>query len=917
MDPLAFAIGVPGVIALGVGARLGFLAAGHLGRKKSLSPSLGSPQSSNLPLRSLSSIAIDGDMIRHEDGAYSAMWSLEFPPGHFQEYSDTEEACERFARLLAMKLPPGSIIQFRLKVEYDKGVLIEKFLEARPKTNIYGPSRVLQDSDIDHLALLAEKNQFRRQALYLWVRLPIKVDDQGVSASNLFSALSHGVSGFVHEVRSARVVQRSVQSEMEAREKADRFFQNVKALIPFTHSRLTGRDLFNVLYLSLNRSRKTIPDPGPMNEPLDLRPFLLRDEVAFGKDHVIVGNVPLARVTMNTPPNPSITPDTFLRLTIDPRLHFPHTLVVEYVTLDQRRVIRKYDGRIRSIHRFARRITDKIEYSPEAKASLADLEMVREQTTQPGNAVVQARVYVLVEGPVIEGNETRLALEELTSRCDDVLSSFHSIPKVDAHREQEGSASFLLPLSMIGQANQKPTHSEFEELADSLACLIPLKDAWKGHRKPHFLCSTVTNRLFGINLFSTENTSSPLGLVIAGPGGGKSVLMAQLANSVLSSVPYARVKAIDFGESFGALAEVCGGRHIRFTLGEVRAINIWAYPGMTAGLAPDEQQLALVVNDLKYLARVPDDDVDAERVFQICVKAVYENELPRIKRNPDVYAEPTLSNLLAVMRSYYFESPKMAELCQVLRTRLLPYENHPWLDAVTHSSYRQDSVFDVFELDSLMNFPTDIRDSIAYRVSAWVLRSIQDFDADGQRKPLLTIFDEMHKLGNFPRVFKALETGARQGRTANTVTLLGTHSYRDLSNIAGLVSTAGTVIIGKQNGDFQDLAAQAALTPEAYEAVLQISNVPGERAQYVYATGKGPEKRIEWIQSNVSPMGLWTYTTAPNERNARTLVRRLRPEWSMFKVVEWLSLRHPRGLDFNGLTELSPEDLHVLRAGGF
>jgi hypothetical protein len=37
----------------------------------------------------------------------------------------------------------------------------------------------------------------------------------------------------------------------------------------------------------------------------------------------------------------------------------------------------------------------------------------------------------------------------------------------------------------------------------------------------------------------------------------------------------------------------------------------------------------------------------------------------------------------------------------------------------------------------------------------------------------------------------------------------------------------------------------------------------------------------------------------------------------MFKVVEWLSLRHPRGLDFNGLTELSPEDLHVLRAGGF
>jgi hypothetical protein len=55
---------------------------------------------------------------------------------------------------------------------------------------------------------------------------------------------------------------------------------------------------------------------------------------------------------------------------------------------------------------------------------------------------------------------------------------------------------------------------------------------------------------------------------------------------------------------------------------------------------------------------------------------------------------------------------------------------------------------------------------------------------------------------------------------------------------------------------------------------------------------------------DLSPAELWTFTTNPNERNARARVSALRPDWLLGDVIEWLAAVYPRGLAAAGLVEI-------------
>jgi hypothetical protein len=46
---------------------------------------------------------------------------------------------------------------------------------------------------------------------------------------------------------------------------------------------------------------------------------------------------------------------------------------------------------------------------------------------------------------------------------------------------------------------------------------------------------------------------------------------------------------------------------------------------------------------------------------------------------------------------------------------------------------------------------------------------------------------------------------------------------------------------------------------------------------------------------------LWTFTTNPDERNARARVQTLRPEWSLAQIIAWLAEMYPQGLTGSGL----------------
>jgi hypothetical protein len=97
-------------------------------------------------------------------------------------------------------------------------------------------------------------------------------------------------------------------------------------------------------------------------------------------------------------------------------------------------------------------------------------------------------------------------------------------------------------------------------------------------------------------------------------------------------------------------------------------------------------------------------------------------------------------------------------------------------------------------------------------------------------------------------------------------------------------------------------------------STITSANVAGEFAQFVSVWGGGRDGIVEMLKVDLSPTELWTYTTNPDERNARARVARLKPEWPMVLVVAYLAQQHPRGLTAESLTEIDESLLTDLSA---
>ena len=94
----------------------------------------------------------------------------------------------------------------------------------------------------------------------------------------------------------------------------------------------------------------------------------------------------------------------------------------------------------------------------------------------------------------------------------------------------------------------------------------------------------------------------------------------------------------------------------------------------------------------------------------------------------------------------------------------------------------------------------------------------------------------------------------------------------------------------------------------------QLGDIAGEFAQFVSVWGGGRDGIVEMLKVDLSPTELWTYTTNPDERNARARVARLKPEWPMVLVVAYLAQQHPRGLTAESRTEIDESLLTDLSA---
>jgi len=249
---------------------------------------------------------------------------------------------------------------------------------------------------------------------------------------------------------------------------------------------------------------------------------------------------------------------------------------------------------------------------------------------------------------------------------------------------------------------------------------------------------------------------------------------------------------------------------------------------------------------------------------------------------------------------------------ETLVLALTNYIGHPWLDAPTHSDYEHKSPFDVFELGALKDFPHDIKLSLAYRIAAHVARCIGRRRDDGTRAPTANLFDEMWEIKEeYPFIFKVLQHAGRKGPKENSITILATHAFEDIEDVASLSKTGNVLFIGKQLGDYSKIVSHAKLSPNGAEAIAHIKTAPGRFSQFVMVIGTGPDQVVEVVQHELSPLMLWTLTTNADERNARSLVSAYHPEWSEMQVHAWLAQQYPRGLTAVGLREIDESLLQI------
>ena len=870
--------------------------------------------------RESSIVGIYQDALRHKDGSLTVAYHVDVPATMFADDALTDARYDDLASMLAFDKPAGTLLQFRYATIPDPGYTIIDLISSRAETGTHPLASLLQASNIKYLESCAKEAPYRRGLLTLWVRVPSKhrVNSTFNAITDFNAALRNEIktNGFGAALRKLPavyastaddgVVRRTIEDEKRNFAFAQRVWRQLENSSPLVIRRFTRQEIWEAVYFGNCQNAGASPTL-PQHAGRDLRDYLCSETIEGELNYLMHGQYPVAIVSMFTPPNEFVTADALRGLIGRRDFNTRHTIVTEYLFPEQRKETKRLDRRIKQVKRtFTRRD------NPEGAAALRSLRAVRDEVAGARESLLPTRFYVVLYGERARNLvELRRSLEQLDEQCERIVAAIRQIPGANPEREEPEALRALYPSAIVGELSPNLNGRELTEVSNSVVALTPTEDAWPGAARPHTLLSTVTGRLIGIDLFDRNQIPSPLIQIIAAPRGGKSILMAQLACDILASLREASVSAIDIGETLLPLVTVLGGRYIRPRPDEVRAINIWSYEDLKDGEMPDDIQKALVVGDLKMLARVTNEDKTAEDIISAVVSQVYENIVSQNGPGRPLF-EPTLSHFVAQLKTFPFDSEMVRERRETLVLALSNYLGHPWLDSPTHPDYENRSAFDVFELGSLRDFPHDIKLSLAYRIAAHVARSIGRRRPDGTRAPTANLFDEMWEIKEeYPFIFKVLQHAGRKGPKENSITILATHAFEDIEDVASLSKTGNVLFVGKQLGDYSKIVAHAKLSPNGAEAIGHIKSAPGRFSQFLMVIGSGPDQVVEMVQHELSPLMLWTLTTNADERNARNRVLASFPDWTDMEVHAWLAEHYPRGLTAVGLREIDETLLQV------
>lgn len=947
MEPLTIAGGIAGLFSTGVGLGLGLrliplgLAARRDLRRLEAGPSHHShdhPQHSRAGNRQLlkppgrrrtsSIVGIYEGALRHAGGGYTRLYKMPLAETMLAPDESADDRVDSFAAMLGADVPEKTIVRTRYTVAPDPGAAIAEHLRARGYAGVYLPAARLHDLNLDYHRSLCASGSLRREQALMEIQVPATHEDDhsqtGIGAfvpamlgdlrRHPLRELGPLVGYHWAGTRDDGVVRRMKGTEREIFEKRERIFRLLEMYSPLRLQRLDSEALWSAVYLSHMLGAPGVPTL-PARVGFDVRDLLCSETIEDHDWYVMHGHTPVAVISVTTPGEEIITAGAMRELTAHPELTFRHTIITEFIKLGRKEAIDGLKRRERQVERTGNRADGSKKLDEEAQAALDNIASVRRQVARSHEAMVQMRCYAVVYGdPARTLSERKASEKRLDAHADLLVMALKGIDGVDAAREEPAALHCLYPQTLIGEASPEPNGREHIEVAKSLAAFIPAERAWRGSARPHTLLTTRNARLVGLNLYDKSSRSkikSPVVTVIGEPGSGKTNAGARIINDCLASVPNLRVYAIDVGASLATHAATIGARYVRFDPEQERSINIWDYPELyeSGNGKIDIRQVALIAMDAASLAAVKAEDEDAENVLTKAVTEVLKNYVKRNGRGRP-RKEPTHTDLVGMLESYEYGAEHLNARARSLALKLERYLGNPFVDAPTHESFQTDSPYTIFEMESLDGFPPDLKRTLTNRVAARAVRAIGQLRPDGTRTPTLLVFDECHKYEeHYPGLKEVIARGARQGRKHNVVSMLLTHTYSDFKGMNNITATAGVKLIGKQTGEFADLVSDAKLSERTVGAINAIQNADGIYTEWVLVLGSRNHQQVEMVRFNLSPPELWTFTTNPEEQDARVRVANLQPHWSPGEVIAWLAREYPRGLVSQGLVDIDERRL--------
>jgi len=238
-------------------------------------------------------------------------YRLELAPTVFGDDHVIEARADAIARLLAVRKPPGTVLQFRLSVGADPGRAVFRHVATRDEGRTHADAALFHSLGVQYYQEAALRGAFKQSVLTLWVRVPVKhsSDAHGRGLNNFVPAVSreikrHGWMKFAAAISAGwesssdeGIIRRIDSDEREARTEAERVFRLIERESPLEMKRLSRDELWEAVYLGHRQNAQgapTLPDePG-----LDLRDYLCGETISNQGPFLLHGSHPAAVVSM-------------------------------------------------------------------------------------------------------------------------------------------------------------------------------------------------------------------------------------------------------------------------------------------------------------------------------------------------------------------------------------------------------------------------------------------------------------------------------------------------------------------------------------------------------------------------------------------------------------------------------------------